>query len=80
ADVALYHAKSRGDHALRWESSLDKHVASRMTLEQDLRQAIGSEQLYLHYQPQLDSHGELQGVEALLRWQHPELGMISPAQ
>ncbi|TVU68314.1 MULTISPECIES: putative bifunctional diguanylate cyclase/phosphodiesterase [Cobetia] len=80
ADVALYHAKSRGDHALCWESSLDKHVASRMTLEQDLRQAIDRDQLYLHYQPQLNAEGELLGVEALLRWQHPELGMISPAQ
>ncbi|MGO2503629.1 MAG: putative bifunctional diguanylate cyclase/phosphodiesterase [Cobetia marina] len=80
ADVALYHAKSRGDHALRWESSLDKHVASRMTLEQDLRQALERQQLFLHYQPQLNAAGELLGVEALLRWQHPELGMISPAQ
>jgi len=80
AEIALNAAKSEGRNSLYFfSSSLSEGIRERLLLENDLRHAIERNQLVLHYQPQIDLHsGELVGVEALLRWQHHELGTLSP--
>jgi diguanylate cyclase (GGDEF)-like protein len=80
ADVAMYHAKAQGRncHAF-YRDSMRQATAERLSLEHDLRRAIEDEQFELHYQPQVDvSTGELIGIEALVRWNHPTLGMLLP--
>ncbi len=82
ADAAMYRAKLDGRNAYRFYSS-DMHTQAARTLllEGALRRALEREQLALHYQPQCClQDGRVVGVEALLRWQHPELGMVSPAE
>jgi len=81
ADTALYLAKEHGRGVFRFFSpELDEKVHARMQLENDLRFALDRNQLYLHYQPLMDlASGECIGTEALLRWSHPEIGIISPA-
>ena len=59
---------------------MQNEVANRTELENDLRQAIGQKQLQLHYQPQLNADGLVVGAEALLRWNHPRLGIVMPGQ
>src|SRR5690606_9660854 len=54
-------------------------VTARAALESDLRAALAQNQFLLHYQPQVNPIGQFTGVEALVRWQHPERGMVSPA-
>ncbi len=80
ADTAMYHAKSAGKNSyLFFDSEMDAAGVERLTLENDLRRAIERDQLLLHYQPQIDTRsGSIVGVEALLRWQHPEHGLIPP--
>lgn len=81
ADLALYQAKldMRGGHCF-FEEGMNVRIQRRKSLEHDLRVALAKKQLELHYQPQLDLRtGEMTGVEALLRWRHPELGWIPPA-
>ena len=81
ADLALYQAKvdMRGGHCF-FEEGMSVRIQRRKSLEHDLRVALAKKQLELHYQPQLDLRtGEMTGVEALLRWRHPELGWIPPA-
>ncbi|WP_374653800.1 putative bifunctional diguanylate cyclase/phosphodiesterase [Dongia sp.] len=82
ADTALDRAKAAGGGAYRFfESEMDLRLQERRRLEQDLRQALGAEQLELHYQPLVDcEHMTVLGCEALLRWRHPERGHISPAE
>ncbi len=79
ADVAMYVAKrSGGGHAL-YKTELDKHSADRIALASELRQAIETGQLVLYYQPTVDcARRRVSGVEALVRWQHPQRGMIPP--
>ncbi|WP_197446822.1 putative bifunctional diguanylate cyclase/phosphodiesterase [Tautonia plasticadhaerens] len=82
ADTAMYEAKSAGRGSLAvFDESMRRRVRRRMQLEQGLRQAIEQDQLSLHYQPiaRLDT-GEVVSVEALVRWEHPELGPISPGE
>lgn len=80
ADVAMYQAKAAGRNALRfYDPKLQQQVADRWQLVEDLRTALVSEQLYLQYQPQHNGLGHMVGAEALLRWQHPTRGMVSPA-
>jgi len=82
AELALAHAKRKGrDCAEFYNPQLNARAQARLAMETNLRQALGSDQLSLHYQPKLrvDS-GELVGMEALVRWQHPTLGRISPAE
>tara|TARA_R100000655_G_scaffold13525_1_gene30587 strand:- start:4584 stop:7910 length:3327 start_codon:yes stop_codon:yes gene_type:complete len=81
ADTALYLAKEQGRGVFRFFSpELDDRVHARLQLENDLRSAMDKNQLYLHYQPLMDlASGECIGTEALLRWNHPEIGFISPA-
>ena len=80
ADSALYLSKDQGRGIFRFFSpDLDDRVHARLQLENDLRVALDKGQLYLHYQPFMDlASGECIGTEALLRWSHPEIGIISP--
>ena len=81
ADTALYLAKEQGRNTFRFFSpDLDAKVRARMHLENDLRQAVDRNEFVLHYQPQIElATGRVIGVEALLRWLHPQRGLISPA-
>lgn len=85
ADAAMYRAKKDGRNAYRFfTSEMQAQSARALLLENALRRALERGQLSLHYQPQfaLDADGESRvvGAEALLRWQHPELGWVSPAE
>ncbi|HET7369374.1 MAG TPA: EAL domain-containing protein [Gammaproteobacteria bacterium] len=82
ADAAMYHAKARGRYNVQlFTPELDADRQLRVGLENDLREALSQNQFVLHYQPQVElATGRIIGVEALLRWQHPEKGMISPAE
>ena len=80
ADTAMYHAKSSGKNSyLFYNSEMDATSVDRLKLESDLRKAIERNELLFHYQPQVDTRtGSVLGVEALLRWEHPEQGMVPP--
>lgn len=80
ADTAMYCAKENGEnHYEIYTIEMEKEFLHRLTLEQELRHAIKEHALHLHYQPKIDiQSGELMGVEALLRWNHPEWGSIPP--
>src|SRR4029453_13209618 len=82
ADLAMYAAKAEGRRIHRFfEPAMDARAKARLTMEQDLRQALADDAFEIHYQPLLDlASGEVTGCEALLRWRHPERGMISPAE
>jgi len=82
ADLAMYHAKSNGSNNYQFfEASMNARAAERQSLENDLRHAIEREEFVLHYQPKIDlPTGAIIGVEALLRWAHPERGLILPGQ
>ncbi|MBT9506909.1 EAL domain-containing protein [Rhodoferax sp.] len=81
ADLAMYQTKSAGRNGMRFfDPAMQAVVNSRARLEADLRQGILLEQFVLYYQPQVDRHGRVTGVEALLRWPHPERGMVSPLE
>ena len=81
ADLAMYQAKEAGRNAMRFfDPQMQAAVTQRAALESDLRYALLKDQFVLHYQPQVVGHERLTGVEALLRWQHPERGIVSPAE
>jgi diguanylate cyclase (GGDEF)-like protein/PAS domain S-box-containing protein len=81
ADVAMYVAKRRGSPFEHYDASHDQHSIRRLVMVSELRTAIGTAQLSLHYQPQVNLRtGRVSGVEALLRWRHPRLGAVSPAE
>ena len=78
AELALDHAKAEGRNAVRFFAAhLQNAADARATIEQDLHQAINRKQFLFHYQPQVDSTG-LIGAEALIRWNHPERGLLAP--
>lgn len=81
ADTAMYHAKSAGKDTFQfYQSEMNARALERLSLENDLRKAVHDDAFTLHFQPQFGCiSGELTGVEALLRWEHPTLGPISPA-
>ncbi len=80
ADLALFRAKRDGrGRRVTYEPSLDEELRSRRRLQDDLRRDLAEGRLTMVYQPQVDSQRRLIGVEALVRWTHPELGPISPA-
>ena len=80
ADVAMYHAKAEGRNRFSfYHDSMRQATAERLSLEHDLRRAIEGEQFVLHYQPQIDVQtSRITGMEALIRWNHPTLGMLWP--
>ncbi|HSC85150.1 MAG TPA: EAL domain-containing protein [Pseudomonas sp.] len=80
ADMAMYQAKAAGRNGFCFfDTQMNAASHERLTLEQGLRQALSRDEFVLHYQPIVDIHsGELLAAEALIRWQHPELGMIAP--
>ena len=81
ADLAMYQAKAAGRNTLRFfNPQMQSIVTARAELESDLRSALAQNQFLLHYQPQVNQLGQFTGVEALVRWQHPERGMVSPTQ
>jgi diguanylate cyclase (GGDEF)-like protein/PAS domain S-box-containing protein len=80
ADIAMYFAKNQGGERVEiFKPSMRQRVLKRLRLETDLRKAIGEGELRVHYQPIADlNSGNLVGVEALVRWQHPQRGLIYP--
>jgi len=82
ADLAMYAAKAGGRRTFRFfEPAMDESARARLQLEQDLRRALAEGQFELHYQPLVDlGDGTMTGCEALLRWHHPERGMVSPLE
>ena len=79
ADLAMYKSKQTGRNALHFfDPAMQSLLIERAALEKGLRRAIEGDQLLLHYQAQVVDTGRVTGVEALLRWQHPELGMVAP--
>jgi diguanylate cyclase (GGDEF)-like protein/PAS domain S-box-containing protein len=82
ADLAMYAAKAGGRRIYRFfEPAMDASAKARLIMEQDLRQALAGGGFELHYQPVVDlRRDEVTGCEALLRWRHPQRGMISPVE
>ena len=79
ADMAMYEAKAGGRNATRFfDQEIAHQVSHRATLESELHQALALEQFRVHYQPQFDAEGHLVGAEALVRWQHPQRGLVAP--
>ncbi|MEI6207979.1 MAG: EAL domain-containing protein [Desulfuromonadales bacterium] len=80
ADIAMYRSKEAGRNTLRFfDPDMETVVMERAALEKDLRNAVQKRQFLLHYQAQMAS-GKLTGSEVLVRWQHPQRGMVSPAE
>ncbi|MCK9296698.1 MAG: EAL domain-containing protein [Desulfobulbaceae bacterium] len=81
ADVAMYHAKESGRNSFQFFSAqLNQRTMEKLSIETDLKKALERNELLLYYQPQIDLQaGRLAGVEALVRWQHPRLGMVPPS-
>jgi diguanylate cyclase (GGDEF)-like protein/PAS domain S-box-containing protein len=79
ADLAMYQAKASGRNNLRFfDPEMQAAIMLRVALEADLREAVKKNEFHLYYQSQVDEGGHVTGVEALLRWQHPERGLVSP--
>jgi diguanylate cyclase (GGDEF)-like protein len=79
ADNAMYQAKNAGRNTIRlFNPAMQRELENRLLLEKDLRGAMEKQQLQLYFQPQVGRGGQLNGAEALLRWQHPERGMVPP--
>jgi diguanylate cyclase (GGDEF)-like protein len=80
ADIAMYAAKAEGKNDVRFFSrGITNQSIDRLTMETNLRQALERNEFHLHYQPKLDvATGQIAGVEALLRWTHPDLGVLPP--
>ena len=82
ADIAMYRAKEKGKNNFQFYSTqMDLHSTELLTLESGLHRALERTEFILFYQPKVEAQsGYITGVEALVRWQHPELGMVSPDQ
>jgi diguanylate cyclase (GGDEF)-like protein/PAS domain S-box-containing protein len=81
AELAMFQAKAAGRNRLRFfDTQMQAEVSAHAALEVDLREAVQQQQFLLYYQAQVVGDGHLTGVEALIRWQHPQRGMVAPAQ
>jgi diguanylate cyclase (GGDEF)-like protein/PAS domain S-box-containing protein len=81
ADIAMYQAKKAGRNTLRFfDPQMQASITARVSLEGELRKALEKQQFHLYYQIQVDSSSRSLGAEVLIRWIHPERGMVSPAQ
>lgn len=79
ADQAMYHAKAAGRNTLRFfDPGMQASAAQRFALQHEMRDAMQYNQFQLFYQPQIDASGKVNGAEALIRWIHPQRGMVSP--
>jgi diguanylate cyclase (GGDEF)-like protein len=80
ADIAMYQAKEDGKNNFQFYSAqMNTHSFERLALESSLRRALERDEFQLHYQPKINArNGQIVGMEALLRWQHPDLGMVGP--
>ncbi len=81
ADVAMYQAKRSGNDFALYDPGRDSHSVRRLRLMGELREAVSAGQMLLHYQPMLDLRsGAVSGAEVLVRWRHPELGLVAPGE
>lgn len=82
ADTAMYRAKKQGrNNFLAYTESMNERSYEKLVLKKELRKGIDNDELVLHYQPQIDlRNGEIIGIEALVRWNHPNLGLLPPAR
>jgi diguanylate cyclase (GGDEF)-like protein len=82
ADTAMYSAKENGRNNFKFfEQNMNVLAVQRQSIEAGLRRALDRQEFVLHYQPKINLHsGAIVGVEALIRWQHPELGLLAPAK
>jgi len=82
ADTAMYHAKENGRNNYKFfEQSMNARAVQRQSIESGLRRALERQEFMLHYQPKINLHsGTIVGVEALVRWQHPQRGLLLPEQ
>lgn len=82
ADTAMYRAKEQGrDNHQLYAPAMNTKALERLSLESRLRQALQNRELVIHYQPLIElATGQIRGAEALLRWQHPELGLVAPGE
>jgi diguanylate cyclase (GGDEF)-like protein/PAS domain S-box-containing protein len=82
ADIAMYRAKENGKNNFQYYSpQMNVHTFERLTLESNLRRALERGEFLLHFQPKVGARGQgIVGAEALIRWQHPEMGLVSPMQ
>ena len=80
ADMAMYAAKESGEGYHFFTGEMNARAMERMQLESSLRRAVHADQFRLLYQPIVDAGGRILGAEALLRWEHPEMGLVRPAQ
>jgi diguanylate cyclase (GGDEF)-like protein/PAS domain S-box-containing protein len=82
ADIAMYNAKKQGGNNYQYYSKvLDEENSKKLKIEKELRRAIKKDQFVIHYQPKINlSNGDIVGLEALVRWQHPERGLVPPLE
>lgn len=80
ADMAMYAAKEEKEGYRFFTEEMNQKALERMNLESSLRRALQENQLMLYYQPLVDEHHHIVGTEALLRWKHPQLGLVSPGK
>ena len=81
ADMAMYEAKASGRNTIRFfDRDIAVQLSQRVALEAELNQALALQQFRVYYQPQFDNHGRIVGAEALVRWQHPQRGLVMPTQ
>jgi len=81
ADTAMYRAKSSGSGFCYYEAAMESAISERLKMETDLRRALERDEITVFYQPVIEtSSGKITGVEALVRWLHPERGIVSPAE
>ena len=79
ADIAMYQAKTSGRNSLRFfDPQMQDSINARVLLEADLRLALAENQFKLYYQPQVYHNSQVIGAEVLIRWQHPQRGLVSP--
>lgn len=80
ADIAMYHAKENGRSSYQFfNKDMNARIVKRLTIETNLQQALNNNEFVLQYQPEIDiASGRMVGAEALIRWQHPEQGMLTP--
>ncbi|MQA37516.1 putative bifunctional diguanylate cyclase/phosphodiesterase [Rugamonas aquatica] len=81
ADLAMYQAKAAGRNNVSFfDPAMQARVTARAALEADMRRALVNDEFVLHYQPLMNMDGTMAGTEALVRWQHPQRGLVSPAE